>query len=67
MKNGVDAGQCDITNLTTLSRKPKTIFELENLGDKQESYMNLSVNSDEHGEHKPGQCNALVNDESSEI
>ena len=29
--------------------------------------MNLSVNSDEHGGHEPGQCNALVNDELSEM
>ena len=34
MKNGVDIGQCDITNLTKLSRKTKSIVELENLGEK---------------------------------
>ena len=43
------------------------IVEIENLGEKQESYRNLSKNSDEHGGHEPGQCNALVNDETSEM
>ena len=43
MKNGVDIGQCDITNLTKLSRKTKTIVELKNLGEKQESHMSLTA------------------------
>ena len=67
MKKWIDTGQNKTTKLTTLSRKPPKIVEMGNLGEKQESYRNLSENSDEHGGHVPGQCNALVNDETSEM
>ena len=43
------------------------IVEMENLGEKQESHVKLSENSDKHGGHEPGQHNTLVNDESSEM
>ena len=67
MKERVDTGPNNINKLTTLSRKPPKIVEMVNLGENQESYRNLSENSDEHGGHVPGQCNALVNDETSEM
>ena len=35
MKNGVDTGQCDITNLNKLSIKPKKIVELEILSENK--------------------------------
>ena len=38
-----------------------------NLREKQESYRNLSENSDEWGGCVPAQCNALVNDETREM
>ena len=63
----VDTGQNNITKLTTLSRKSLKIVEIGNLGEKQESYRNLSENSDAQGGFVPGQHNELVNDKISEI
>ena len=70
IKKGVDIGQNNITKLTTLSRNPQMIVEMEKLGKQQESHMNFSENRDQHGGCEPGKCNVLANEkphESSEI
>ena len=58
-KKGVDTGLNNVTNLTKLSKNPQALVEMEKLGEKQESAMNSSKNSDQHGGHETGQHGVL--------